>query len=81
MLTGGAYGVLFLLGLAEGVVGSFQYTWLGLGPVPLGALLFCVLILVTCAFGFRNRDPLAPLGALEPGDTLADAAPSGGEID
>jgi hypothetical protein len=64
MLGGGAYGALFLLGLAEGVVGSFHYTWLELGPVPLGALVFCALILVTCALGGRAMGSMG--GALLP---------------
>jgi hypothetical protein len=65
MLGGGAYGVLFLLGLTEGAIGSFQFTWLGLGPVPLGALLFCALILVTCAFGGWGMGTMG--GAMLPG--------------
>jgi hypothetical protein len=65
MLGGGAYGVLFLLGLAEGVVGSFQFTWLGLGKFPLGALLFAALILVTCVFGGWGMGSMG--GAMLPG--------------
>ena len=41
------YAMLLLLGIAEGVVGSFHYSG-GLGPVPGAALGFDVLILVTC---------------------------------
>jgi hypothetical protein len=50
-LTGGAYAALFLLGLAEGVLGAFQYSRGVIGPVPLGALGFCLAILATCALG------------------------------
>ncbi len=39
--------MLFLLGVAEGVVGSFHYSG-GIGPVPAAALGFDVLLLVTC---------------------------------
>jgi hypothetical protein len=42
------YLVLLVLGLVEGMVGSFQQ---GQSPAPLVAILFAVLILVTCAFG------------------------------
>lgn len=42
------YLVLFVLGLAEGLVGSFQQ---GQSPAPLVAILFAVLVLVTCVFG------------------------------
>ena len=64
VLGGGAYGMLFLLGLGEGVVGSFQYTWLHPGPVPLGALLFAALIGVTCALGAGGMGTMG--GALLP---------------
>lgn len=47
-VSGGAYALLFLLGLAEGVVGSFQYGRAVVGPVPLAALGFCAAIGVTC---------------------------------
>lgn len=42
-----AYGVLFLAGAVEGLMGSFQYSRL----VPLGAIGFCVLLLATCLLG------------------------------
>lgn len=47
-IGGGAYSVVLLLGLAEGVVGSFQYSRAAIGRVPLGALCFCVAIFATC---------------------------------
>jgi hypothetical protein len=43
----GAYGVLFLLGLVEGAIGSFQYAHRA-GSVPVAALAFCAVILATC---------------------------------
>jgi len=41
------YVMLFLLGVAEGVVGSFHYSG-GIGPIPGAALGFGALLLVTC---------------------------------
>jgi hypothetical protein len=40
--------MVFLLGLAEGVVGSFQHSRAVIGGVPLAALAFCALILLSC---------------------------------
>jgi hypothetical protein len=42
------YLVLFVLGVFEGLVGSFQY---GQPPAPLVAVGLAVAILVTCVFG------------------------------
>ena len=39
-----AYVVLLLFGAAQGLLGSFQYSRLA----PVGAILFCAGILVTC---------------------------------
>jgi hypothetical protein len=47
-VTGGAYALLLLLGLLEGVIGSFQYSRGAAGSVPLGSIGFALLILVTC---------------------------------
>jgi len=47
LVTGGAYGVLFVLGAVEGTIGSFQYSRMA-GAVPLAALAFCAALLVTC---------------------------------
>ncbi|HEY3733729.1 MAG TPA: hypothetical protein VGL63_07415 [Streptosporangiaceae bacterium] len=52
-VTGGAYAMLFLFGLAVGVVSSFQYSRAVIGSVPLAALGCCVLILLTCGLGGR----------------------------
>ena len=48
-ISGGAYGLLFLLGLVEGVLGSFQYSRADLGRVPLAAIGFALAIFLTCA--------------------------------
>jgi hypothetical protein len=61
LVTGSAYVMLFLLGALQGVVGCFHYAS---GPVPLAALAFDGLILVTSllgASGMRN-----PSGGLMP---------------
>jgi hypothetical protein len=47
-VAGGAYAVLFLLGLLEGVIGSFQYSHGVAGSVPLGSIGFAAAILITC---------------------------------
>ena len=39
--------MLFLLGLVEGMIGSFQYTRTA-GSVPVAALVCCAVILATC---------------------------------
>ena len=62
-VTGGAYGVLFLLGAIEAIMGSFGYSWM-VGSVPAAALGCCAALLVTClAAGWAMRS-LA--GALVP---------------
>jgi hypothetical protein len=43
-ITGGAYGVLLLVGAVEGAIGSFQYSRMA----PTGAILFDVGIFATC---------------------------------
>jgi hypothetical protein len=48
-VSGGAYSLLFLLGLAEGVLGSFQHSRAVIGGVPLAALGFDLAIFGTCA--------------------------------
>jgi Family of unknown function (DUF6113) len=44
------YGMLFVLGAVQGVIGSFQYSWMA-GPVPVAALLCCAVLLATCLLG------------------------------
>jgi hypothetical protein len=63
LATGGIYGVLFVLGAVEGIIGSFQYSRTA-GPVPLASLAFCLALLVTCLLtGWAMR---AVSGALVP---------------
>jgi Family of unknown function (DUF6113) len=50
LLTCATYGVLFLLGAMQGLIGSFQYSRM-VGSVPLAAIAFCALILATCLLG------------------------------
>ena len=45
-----AYAALFLLGVMEGLIGCFQFGR-SLGGVPVMALAFCALILVTSVAG------------------------------
>lgn len=47
-ITGGAYAVLFLLGVVEGVLGSFHYSRAVIGVVPLAAIGFALAIGITC---------------------------------
>src|SRR5215469_9641536 len=47
-VTVGAYLALFLLGLLQGLIGTFQYSR---GPAPLAAILFDLGILATCMLG------------------------------
>ncbi len=63
---GRAFGVvvylaLLVLGIVEGIVGSFQY---GQSPAPLVAIALAVLILATCVFGGWGTGSLG--GALAP---------------
>ena len=56
LVSAGVYGVLFLLGLVEGMTGSFQYART-IGSVPVAALAFCAVILATCllaGWGMRS---------------------------
>jgi Family of unknown function (DUF6113) len=50
LVTVGVYGVLFLLGVVQGLIGSFQYSRTA-GSVPVAALVSCVVILATCLLG------------------------------
>jgi len=53
--------MLFLLGVAEGVIGSFHYSG-GIGGLPGAAVAFDALILVTCLFAaWGMRRPAAGL--------------------
>jgi hypothetical protein len=57
------YCVLLLLGLLEGMIGSFQYSR-ALGSFPAAALAFAVGIGVTCVLGAWGM--FRPLGGLMP---------------
>ncbi len=48
LVTVAAYVALFLLGVVQGLIGTFQYSR---GPVPLAAILFDLAILATCVLG------------------------------
>jgi uncharacterized protein DUF6113 len=61
--TGAAYLALFLLGAMEGLLGCFQYSHTA-GQVPVAALVFCVVIFLTCLLGGLGMG--SPLGALVP---------------
>jgi hypothetical protein len=62
-VTAGAYGMLFVLGVAEGTIGSFQYSRTA-GPVPLAAIVCCLLILLTCLLaGWAMRSASGALAA------------------
>jgi hypothetical protein len=60
----GAYVLLFVLGILQGLIGTFQYSR-ALGSVPVGAVAFAVLIGVTCVLGAWGMH--RPLGGLLPG--------------
>ena len=61
--AGSAYAVLFLLGVMEGLLGCFQFSH-AIGPVPVAALVFCVVIFATCLLAGLGMD--SPMGALVP---------------
>ncbi len=46
-VTGGAYAMLLLLGLLEGLIGCFQFGR-SAGPVPVAALVLCLILFVSC---------------------------------
>jgi hypothetical protein len=60
----GVYGVLFLLGVVEGMIGSFQFSRAS-GPVPLAALVCCAVILATCVLAAWAMHSVS--GAVLPG--------------
>ena len=64
LLSAGVCGVLFLLGLVEGMIGSFQYART-VGPVPVAALVCCAVILATCLLGAWAMHSVT--GAILPG--------------
>jgi hypothetical protein len=50
LVTAGVYGMLFVLGVVQGLIGSFQYGRT-VGSVPVAALVSCAAILATCLLG------------------------------
>jgi hypothetical protein len=55
-VTFGCYAMLLLLGVAEGIVGAFQYSR-GIGAFPVAAVGFALLVLVTsvlASWGMRT---------------------------
>jgi hypothetical protein len=47
LVTAAAYTALFLAGAVEGLIGSFQYSRMA----PLGAIVFCLVLLASCLLG------------------------------
>jgi hypothetical protein len=64
LVPASVYAVLFLLGLVEGMIGSFQYSRTA-GPVPAAALVSCAVILATCLLGAWAMRSVT--GAIMPG--------------
>jgi hypothetical protein len=63
LITATSYAVLLVLGIAEGVIGSFQYSR-GIGAFPAAAIGFALLILFTCVLAASGMQ--APSAALMP---------------
>jgi hypothetical protein len=63
LLTGVTYGVLFVFGAVQGMLGSFLYSGM-VGPLPLAAIAFCVAILATGLLASRVLGTVS--GALVP---------------
>jgi hypothetical protein len=63
-VTGGAYGLLFILGVLEGLIGSFAYSTWSIGSFPAAAILLCLILIVTCVFGAWGMTSVG--GALVP---------------
>jgi hypothetical protein len=76
-----AYVALFVLGMVQGLIGTFQYTR---GPAPLAAILFDLGIFATCVLAARGmRTALA--GVLPAAGWLVvtlvlSSAPAGGSV-
>jgi hypothetical protein len=63
-VTGGAYGLLLVLGALEGLIGSFAYSTWSIGSFPAAALACCLILLVTCVSGAWGMTSVA--GAIVP---------------
>jgi hypothetical protein len=54
-VSAATYAVLFVLGILEGIIGSFQYSQ---GPAPLIAIILDIVIFATCVLGaWGTRTP------------------------
>ncbi len=63
-VVAGAYAALFLLGVVEAIIGSFQYARVP-KPVPVASLVCCAVILLTCVLAAWAMRSVS--GALIPG--------------
>ena len=76
-----AYVALFVLGLVQGLIGTFHYSR---GPAPLAAICFDLGILATCVLGARGMR--TALGGVLPAagwllvTVILSSAPAGGSI-
>ena len=82
LVTPVGYLVLFVLGLLEGGIGSFQY---GQSPAPLIAVVLALVVLVTCAgcgwgFGSVAASLVPAVGWIVAAFVLASARPNGSVI-
>jgi hypothetical protein len=82
LITGLGYLALFVLGLAQGLIGSFQYNQ---SPVPLIAILLIVILFATCVlagWGLRTYAAgiLPALGWIIASFVLAMPRPNGSVI-
>lgn len=66
LIVGLAYGVLFVLGLGLGVLGSFEFSWM-LGGMPVAAVGLAVVNLLGFRLaGWAMRGRLAPTAMTVP---------------
>ncbi len=82
LITGLGYLALFVLGLAQGLIGSFQYNQ---SPVPLIAILLILILFATCVlagWGLRTYAAgiLPALGWIIASFVLAMPRPNGSVI-
>jgi len=76
-----AYVALFVLGMVQGLIGTFQYSR---GPAPLAAILFDLAILATCVLGSWGMR--TALGGVLPAagwllvTLVLSSAPAGGSV-
>ncbi len=80
-VTVAAYVALFVLGLVQGLIGTFQYSR---GPAPLASICFDLAILATCVLGSQGMR--TALGGVLPAagwllvTVVLSSAPAGGSI-